>query len=701
MSFQSPLLTFSGLPQILPASPETPTIVFRNKIPDTLRQRAWPKLVGLHGPSDVLASHRRTDSDGSCSSTRTSSSLDQSVIDAALNRPKLKRKKTLVECIDADQIARDVARCTWHLLTGSQRSRRRQMRNKHRKKVASLLRRKQRRLGNLINLVLVRSYEDAECENERLRYYQGYHDVASVFLSALGGASAPVTPTTPTTAVGGNDLDADAAAMGLDLPSRVLLQVSRSHLRDAMGSGFQALSAALRLIILPLIGALDSEVHAHLYDCEMEPFFALSWIITWFSHDVRDTSLVKRLFDVFIVSHPLMPIYMSVAMVLHPINRIDILSTDCDFASVHNALASLPINSSSVGWKMMGDGGYMSGEEDDDEITASVDMSMMSDDFLPEDRDDEESEAPSFASSNLWNPGRGARVPFQDLIDMAISYMRQIPPRKLLNLARRYYTEAAIQPMLGMSSSIALLQPPPSWGLASTTPSDWVLKQRARERRGIPSSRRERRSRARQRSRSRGRSESKDTAEDVKEHKKPKKDVANGDVGKSEDVNNIEYRSSKNDEKSSKDRVRAIIASGVGPDGEEERRERRRRRLIIWSGIAVALVSIAWVLIQNGSIQRPQNIMLGKSVGEIEAGGIEESSDTATISTEECQSKDVGLDFDAKPAVSGEKVSESSVVREQHNGNKKGQMPMPLRFIRAMIRSARADLGQNAEIVAL
>lgn len=32
-----------------------------------------------------------------------------------------KKEKKIVECVDADQIDRDTARCTWHLLTGESR----------------------------------------------------------------------------------------------------------------------------------------------------------------------------------------------------------------------------------------------------------------------------------------------------------------------------------------------------------------------------------------------------------------------------------------------------------------------------------------------------------------------------------------------------------------------------------------------------
>ena len=164
-----------------------------------------------------------------------------------------------------------------------------------------------------------------------LRYYQGYHDVASIFLAALGGGNHQGNSTgneetilnSPPFSRGQSgdayddqedlmtdqeeleweklhaderyrDLEDQAMAMGLDLPSRVLLQLSYSHFRDNLRSSFLQLQVALRLVLFPLLHALDPHgVHAHLVDCDMEPFFCLSWVITWFSHDVRDTELVK------------------------------------------------------------------------------------------------------------------------------------------------------------------------------------------------------------------------------------------------------------------------------------------------------------------------------------------------------------------------------------------------------------------------
>jgi hypothetical protein len=280
----------------------------------------------------------------------------------------------LVESMDVAQIDRDVARCTWHLLTGSQRSRRSQHKSitqnstrgsglgrtgipntispiksmksrgtttttttttsrhhhshsakyRRNRKIAVLLKKKQRRLANLINLTLVDSYDrsdenkdgPANANPNRLRYYQGYHDVACIFLHALGGAG---TNNETMNIPGGNYQHTSVSNNNnnvgdLELPSKVLCQISFSHFGDSLQSDFLKLQTGLKLILFPLLRKLDIELHNHLLDADMEPYFCLSWIITWFSHDIRDTALVKRLFDAFIVGHPLLPVYTALSM---------------------------------------------------------------------------------------------------------------------------------------------------------------------------------------------------------------------------------------------------------------------------------------------------------------------------------------------------------------------------------------------------
>jgi len=371
------------------------------------------------------------------------------------------------------------------------------MKNKHRKKVASVLKKKQRRLGSLINLTLLKNYQEV-LHHDRLQYYQGYHDVASIFLSALGGGGGGPSQNTKETT---ESLEAIAGSLGLDLPAQVLGQLSKSHFRDALQSNFTQLQTALRLVLMPLIWYFDVDVHDHLADCGMEPVFAVSWIITWFSHDVRDTDLVKRLFDAFLVSHPLLPVYMTVAMVCHPYNRLEILSTECDFSLLHQTLAGLPKNSSMVGWKYQVGDGYVSGDEVDDATattdigtaTTDMDVSLLSEDLMDRELEFREEEFQSMQSpiaGPLTVGSKAPKAPFQELIDTALSFMRRMPPKSLTDLSTRYYSDDFLGPMMALAPSIVLLQSPPVWSIQNSCTADWVLKER---RTGKQLSRRDRR----------------------------------------------------------------------------------------------------------------------------------------------------------------------------------------------------------------
>jgi hypothetical protein len=131
---------------------------------------------------------------------------------------------------------------------------------------------------------------------------------------------------------------------GLAITKATLYQVSLSHFREPMRDSFQEIICVLRLTIFPLLAHFNPQLHNHLENSGMEPFFALSWVLSWFSHDIKDIRVAARMFDAFIVSHPLLPIYVSVAILLHPVNRNIILKTECDFGEIHNMLCSLPKN---------------------------------------------------------------------------------------------------------------------------------------------------------------------------------------------------------------------------------------------------------------------------------------------------------------------------------------------------------------------
>lgn len=493
---------------------------------------------------------------------------------------------------DYCQIDLDCKRCTWHLLTGSQRSQRIQMEHKRNSQIAKLIKRKQIRLSNLINYSIMKSYnnnnhddddqfdikddsvttkstneepvsspksksihlhrqQQQQQQEQRLTYYQGYHDVACIILSTLAG-SIPIKvnnnkPSTLTNSAINSDVhslpsedecsnnvavDEFAKYCGIDLPACVLHELSLSHFSDCLKSDFWDLQTMLRLSMFPLMKHFDPVVYEHFRQCDMElPYFAIPWVITWFSHEIRDTELVKRIFDFLIVSHPIMSIYVSVAMILHPVNREEILSSEYDFTSLHQILTSLPRNSSMVGWKYRPGDGYVSddGQDDDDDVDGvrngggngsdketDDSVSIDADSFvlineawaslLNDDAKTSSCEAVSVVSSSLSSIVDTV-VPFQELIDMAISYMEKVPPRLLLRLATQQYSCSElleiIQPLaqhhqfenmpsiemiakdpLGVITDVTCrirMLRPPTWARISKCPSNKMMQQKSRE----------------------------------------------------------------------------------------------------------------------------------------------------------------------------------------------------------------------------
>lgn len=467
----------------------------------------------------------------------------------------------LATSLDFRQIELDAKRSTWHLLTGDQRIQRLQMEHKSDRRVARLISRKQRRLVNLLNYTLVKSY--SQTSPDKLRYYQGYHDVACIFMSALGGCTALQPPSVNVP----QDMQAMAAAMGLDLPSRVLAKVSLTHLRDFLKPDFKDLQTALELTLFPMIAKLDMAVHDCLRQADMQPFFALSWVITWFSHEVRDTELAKRIFDLFLVSHPLMPIYLAIAMVLHPTNREIILTVERDFGTIHQTLRNLTKNSSMTGWKYRPGDGYVSddgeeqeADEEEEEVQAdSIEQAGIAGDFekIRSELVTEDPNGTAMSSVSTWveNLAEGqARVPFQELIDMALDFMRLLPPRKLLPLAVRYYGGPHVAALIANSPDISLFADPPNWAVRSRATADWVYHQRALV--------------ARKRS----------------------------------NVEMSNYFSAEEEEDEEEERWKsvlllrrkslAVIALGFGEGDNRLRKKKKRRRAIIIGAVGVALVAI-------------------------------------------------------------------------------------------------------------
>ena len=119
-----------------------------------------------------------------------------------------------------------------------------------------------------------------------MRWLQGLHEIAVVLLLQVGE----------------------------DTAGQLLRRLVCTQLRDNTRAELDAVVETLQLI-QPILASTDARLASHLRHAQLPPFFALSWFITWFAHNVPAAS-APRLFDVFLAAHPLMPLYLYLAAVL-------------------------------------------------------------------------------------------------------------------------------------------------------------------------------------------------------------------------------------------------------------------------------------------------------------------------------------------------------------------------------------------------
>lgn len=67
--------------------------------------------------------------------------------------------------------------------------------------------------------------------------------------------------------------------------------------------------------------------------------FALPWYLTWFGHSLNSYRAVVRLYDFFLASPILLPLYVTAAIVLF--REDEIFKEDCDMASMHCVLSKV------------------------------------------------------------------------------------------------------------------------------------------------------------------------------------------------------------------------------------------------------------------------------------------------------------------------------------------------------------------------
>eukprot|EP00752_Nemacystus_decipiens_P009013 g8046.t1 len=188
-----------------------------------------------------------------------------------------------------DQIQRDIDRSLTHFVHIRKWKRQRQQS-------------KREKLRDVINAV-VRKYDGV------LNYYQGYHDVVTVLLLVTGDTQ---------------------------LTYALTERASHYFFRDCMRSDFGVLTYLMHMV--PVITHhFDPELSAFVSKCKVEPYYCMSWVLTWFAHDLQDLSTVSRLYDVLLGAHPTLILYICAAVVMSA--REDVLACECEFSAVHNTLS--------------------------------------------------------------------------------------------------------------------------------------------------------------------------------------------------------------------------------------------------------------------------------------------------------------------------------------------------------------------------
>lgn len=143
-----------------------------------------------------------------------------------------------------------------------------------------------------------------------LCYFQGYHDIAQVFLLVLGAR----------------------------LASPVFARVSLLRIRDYM---LPSLSPSIKhLQLIPaILESTDPKLCRHLSGTQ--PFFALAATLTLYAHDIQEYGDIARLYDFLLAHEPVIAIYLFATIILQRKEELLDISVE-EPEMLHFTLSKLP-----------------------------------------------------------------------------------------------------------------------------------------------------------------------------------------------------------------------------------------------------------------------------------------------------------------------------------------------------------------------
>ncbi|THH31072.1 hypothetical protein EUX98_g3118 [Antrodiella citrinella] len=146
-----------------------------------------------------------------------------------------------------------------------------------------------------------------------LSYFQGYHDIVSVLF--------------------------------LTLPPEVQLvcaeKLSLQRVRDSMGATLEPVVGLLH-VLRRVLTLADPEFAALMIKTSPLPYFALSSILTLFSHDIPTLPLIQHIFDYLLCRPPVHVVYLAAALALSRKEEAVALEQEGEDGMIHQILSGLP-----------------------------------------------------------------------------------------------------------------------------------------------------------------------------------------------------------------------------------------------------------------------------------------------------------------------------------------------------------------------
>uniref|UniRef100_A0A1I8AUQ4 Rab-GAP TBC domain-containing protein n=1 Tax=Steinernema glaseri TaxID=37863 RepID=A0A1I8AUQ4_9BILA len=150
-------------------------------------------------------------------------------------------------------------------------------------------------------------------QDRSFRYYQGFHDVCLTLVLVLG--------------------------------SKIGYKVAKALSTNSVFHRFLTRSleeSAMRDLnyMYVLLWKEDPSLERFMRNASVGCMFALSWILTWFSHSLQEYTQVVQFFDFFLSNDPMMPVYVSAALVLS--RRDEIFTCEPEMPVIHHLLSRIP-----------------------------------------------------------------------------------------------------------------------------------------------------------------------------------------------------------------------------------------------------------------------------------------------------------------------------------------------------------------------